>query len=143
MFPLFGHFFSLWVIMMNPSFIRCNYTVQISLNLLQIDLDVVTLIRCWSILIFYTHSLESNASNIQRSLRNECFPVDSNVKIAKNTGPLRHSKKNMSLLRRSCFKKCARAGTSSSRTWFVNNYFQIAIFILFIWIWEKLNINAL
>jgi hypothetical protein len=39
------------------------------------------------------HNLESNASNIQRSLRNECFPVDSNVKIAKNTGPLRHSKK--------------------------------------------------
>jgi hypothetical protein len=46
--------------------------------------------------IFCTHSLESNASNIQRSLRNECFPVDSNVKIAKNTGPLRHSKKNLS-----------------------------------------------
>jgi hypothetical protein len=45
---------------------------------------------------FCTHSLESNASNIQRSLRNECFPVDSNVKIAKNTGPLRHSKKNLS-----------------------------------------------
>jgi hypothetical protein len=44
-------------------------------------------------MIFCTHSLESNASNIQRSLRNECFPVDSNVKIAKNTGPLRHSKK--------------------------------------------------
>jgi hypothetical protein len=40
--------------------------------------------------------LESNASNIQRSLRNECFPVDSNVKIAKNIGPLRHSKKNLS-----------------------------------------------
>jgi hypothetical protein len=46
--------------------------------------------------VFCTHSLESNASNIQRSLRNECFPVDSNVKIAKNTGPLRHSKKNLS-----------------------------------------------
>jgi hypothetical protein len=45
---------------------------------------------------FCTHSLESNASNIQRSLRNQCFPVDSNVKIAKNTGPLRHSKINLS-----------------------------------------------
>jgi hypothetical protein len=45
---------------------------------------------------FCTHSLQSNASNIQRSLRNECFPVDSNVKIAKNTGPLRHLKKNLS-----------------------------------------------
>jgi hypothetical protein len=33
---------------------------------------------------FCIHSLESNASNIQRSLRNESFPVDSNVKIAKN-----------------------------------------------------------
>jgi hypothetical protein len=43
--------------------------------------------------IFCTHSLESDASNIQRSLSNECFPIDSNVKIAKNTGPLRHSKK--------------------------------------------------
>jgi hypothetical protein len=47
-------------------------------------------------MIFCTHNLESNASNIQRSLRNECFPVDSNVKIAKNTGPLRHSKKILS-----------------------------------------------
>jgi hypothetical protein len=46
---------------------------------------------------FCTHSLESNASNIQRSLRNECFPVDSNVKIA--TGPLRHSKKNLECLK--------------------------------------------
>jgi hypothetical protein len=46
-----------------------------------------------TVFTFCTHSLESNASNIQRSLRNECFPVDSNVKIAKNTGPLRHSKK--------------------------------------------------
>jgi hypothetical protein len=47
--------------------------------------------------IFCTHSLESDASNIQRSLSNECFPIDSNVKIAKNTGPLRHSKKKIDL----------------------------------------------
>jgi hypothetical protein len=46
---------------------------------------------------FCTHNLESDASNIQRSLRNECFPIDSNVKVAKNTGPLRHSKKNIGL----------------------------------------------
>jgi hypothetical protein len=47
---------------------------------------------------FCTHNLESDASNIQRSLRNECFPIDSNVKIAKNTGPLRHSKKKSVLI---------------------------------------------
>jgi hypothetical protein len=41
-------------------------------------------------IIFCTHSLGSDASNIQRSISNEFFPIDSNVKIAKNTGPLRH-----------------------------------------------------
>jgi hypothetical protein len=38
---------------------------------------------------FCTHGLGSDASNIQRSIRNELFPIDSNVKIAKD----RHSKK--------------------------------------------------
>jgi hypothetical protein len=32
---------------------------------------------------FCTHSLGSDASNIQRSIGNEFFPIDSNVKIAK------------------------------------------------------------
>jgi hypothetical protein len=35
-------------------------------------------------------------ATLPTSLQNECFPVDSNVKIAKNIGPLRHSKKNLS-----------------------------------------------
>jgi hypothetical protein len=42
------------------------------------------------LIILFVLSLESDASNIQG---NECFPIDSNVKIAKNTGHLRHSKK--------------------------------------------------
>jgi hypothetical protein len=43
--------------------------------------------------LFCTDSLGSDASNIQRSISNELFPIDSNVKLAKNTGPFRLSKK--------------------------------------------------
>jgi hypothetical protein len=42
---------------------------------------------------FCIQSFGSDASNIQRSISNELFQIDSNVKIAKNAGPLRHSKK--------------------------------------------------
>jgi hypothetical protein len=81
---------------------NCNDIYDLNVNLIKTIKNVIIspLTKLVNLCIrdstFCTHSLESNASNIQCSLRNECFPVDSNVKIAKNTGPLRHSKKNLS-----------------------------------------------
>jgi hypothetical protein len=42
---------------------------------------------------FCSHSLGSDASNIQRSISNELFPIDSNVKIGKKHWPFKALKK--------------------------------------------------
>jgi hypothetical protein len=50
---------------------------------------------------------------------------------------------NIGVVASSSSKQLSSIRTLSLPFFILNILFQIAIFILFIWIWEKLNINAL